>query len=108
MSEVKTFKAMAIPPPESKAMEGPKIDINKLFGREIVVHRFCLEPSKLPPKVPGVLEKCLWLQITLNGAKHVLFSGSRYLQFQIQKIPADGFPFSTTIVKKDNDSHQFT
>jgi len=102
---VKSFKSLAVPPVTSMGMEGPKIDVNKLFGREIVVHKASIEPSRLPGKEN---EKCLWLQISVSGAKHVVFSGSVYLMKQIKAVAEEDFPFSTTIVKKDNDSHQFT
>lgn len=103
--EVKEFKALGVKPPESKALIGPRIDINKLFGREITVLYVNIEPSKLPGKEG---EKCLYIQITVNGAPHVLFSGSRYLLEQAKQIPPEGYPFRTIIMKGDNDSHQFT
>lgn len=103
--QLKSFKDLAIQSPEIIGMEGPKIDVNKLFGREIIVHGCSIGPSKLPGKEDT---KCLTLQISLDGNKRVVFSGSKYLLETCQQIPKEAFPFTTTIVKKDNDSHQFT
>lgn len=105
MSEVKSFKDLGVAAPPSAAMEGPKIDINKLFGREIIVYSFHLKPTQLKDVLNPV---CLWMQISVDGNKRVVFSGSSYLQKMISDIPPDGFPFRTVIVKKDNDSYQFT
>lgn len=106
MNEVKSFKELGVSAPESEALEGPKIDINKLFGREIIIHKFLLKPSKIKESGNPV---CLWMQISLDGTKRVVFSGSSYLQKMIAQIPnPEGFQFRTVIVKKDNDSHQFT
>lgn len=103
--QLKSFKDLALDIPPPQGMEGPKIDMNKLFGREITVHGFDIKPSTLPGK-EGT--KCLHLQIALEGNKRVVFSGSKYLMEVIAKVPKDAFPFRTIIVKKDNDSHQFT
>lgn len=103
-TQLKSFKDLAVKLPETSGMEGPKIDINKLFGREIIVHRHTIGPSKYPEK--GA--ECLTLQISLDGTKRVVFSGSKYLIEICKKIPIESFPFKTTIIKADNDSHQFT
>jgi hypothetical protein len=46
-------------------------------------------------------------QIESDGSKRVLFSGSSYLMDMIQKVPKEGFPFTTTIVK-NNEHLEFT
>jgi hypothetical protein len=51
--------------------------------------------------------KCLYLQIEIGQAKHVLFTGSAGLMDQIEKVPRDKFPFKTTIVR-ENEMFQFT
>lgn len=102
---LKSFKDLAIEAPISIGMEGPKIDMQKLFGRQIVVHDYSIGPSKIPGKENT---QCLTLQISLDGNKRVVFSGSKYLIDTCLKIPKESLPFSTTIIKADNDSHQFT
>ena len=79
---------------EQKSFTGEKVSINRVLNREIVVHAFKIEDSKYEGKR-------LSLQISLSGTKHVLWSGSTFLQEMIQRIPADGFPFETTIVEVD-------
>ncbi len=103
--QIKSFKDLAIAEPVNVGMQGPKIDMHKLFGRQIVVHDYSIAPSKIAGKEHT---QCLTLQISVDGNKRVVFSGSRYLIDTCVKIPKDALPFSTTIVKKDNDSHQFT
>jgi hypothetical protein len=44
--------------------------------------------------------KCLHLQISCNGEKHIVFTSSSGLIDAILQIPGDGgFPFSTTIIQ---------
>jgi len=76
----------------------------KVLNKEIEVHRFRIEPSKYPEKGNG---KRLDMEILVDGVKRVLFSGSVILQEVIQKIPAESFPFKTTIVK-ENERLEFT
>jgi len=106
MSEVKSFKSFkdfGISIPESDALQGPKIKVDKLFGRKILVHRYVLKPSKV---IIGTT--CMWMQISLDGDMRVVFSSSTYLQKMIAEVPyPEGFPFNAVIVRKDNDSHQF-
>ncbi len=98
-----SFKQFNIKAPE-RGFEGEKIKISKVLNREIVVHRFKIEDSKVFKK--GV-DKCLHLEITINGNKHVLFTGSTGLLDAIKQVPADGFPFKTIIVE-ENDRYIFT
>lgn len=106
MNNIRNFSELGIAPPETMAMIGPKIDINKLIGRKIIVHAFSINPSKIKDKENTT---CLWMQISLDdGSKRVCFSGSNYLQQMIKQIRPEEFPVRTTIVKKDNDSYQFT
>jgi hypothetical protein len=105
MTLVKDFKDLGIKLPESQALEGPKIEIAKLFGKQITVHAFRIGPSKHPDELGA---KCLTLQITVDGTKRVVFTGSRYLREQIEHVGPEGLPFRTVIMKQDNDSIQFT
>lgn len=73
---------------------GDKIKIKNILNRKITVHAFKLGPSK------HFNNKCLHLQIAVNGNKHVCFSGSTKLIEQIQQVPVNGFPFETTIVSE--------
>lgn len=86
---------------ETKAFTGDKIKIDRLLNREITVLAFRIEKSKHNDG------DCLYLQIQLNGNTHVVFTGSIVLMSMIKKVPADAFPFQTTIVK-ENDAYQFT
>ncbi len=89
----------------SIGFEGDKIKMSKILNREIVVHHYKIEDSKIF-KDHGS-GKCLHLQISFNNEKHILFTGSSGLIETIQKVPENGFPFSTTIVE-ENERFSFT
>lgn len=89
----------------TKGFEGEKIKISKILNREIVVHEFKIEESKLfKEKGTG---KCLHLQISFNEEKHIIFTSSGGLINAIQQIPESAFPFMTTIIE-ENDRFIFT
>jgi len=89
----------------SKNFEGDKIKMSKILNREIVVHAFKIEESKVF-KERGT-GKCLHLQISFNNEKHIVFTGSSGLIEVIEQVPASGFPFTTTI-KQENERFLFT
>lgn len=90
---------------ESQAFEGDKIKMSRILNREIVVHHFKIEDSKVfKEKGSG---KCLCLQISFDNRKHIVFTGSTGLIEVVQKIPENGFPFTTTIIE-ENDRYLFT
>lgn len=89
----------------TKGFEGNKIKISKILNREIIVHHFKIEDSKIfREKGTG---KCLQLQISIDEAKHVIFTSSTGLIEAIKQIPGAGFPFSTIIIE-ENDRYAFT
>jgi hypothetical protein len=100
---MKQFKEMGITA-ERKSFVGDKIKLERILNREITVHDFKVEPSKITDKGNG---KCLYLQIELKDDKHVVFTSSIYLQDMISQVPRSDFPFKTTIVKV-NDHFEFT
>ena len=99
------FSQFNITTAATKGFEGEKIKISKVLNREIVVHDFKIEESKLfKEKGTG---KCLHLQISFNDEKHIIFTSSGGLINAIQQIPEGEFPFITTIVE-ENDRYNFT
>ena len=89
----------------SKGFEGDKIKMSKILNRQIIVHGFRIEESKMfNDRGSG---KCLHMQISVNDEKHIIFTGSSGLIDAIQQVPFDGFPF-TTIIIKDNERFSFT
>ena len=99
---MKNFKDLGVSPTKP-VLQGEKIKIDRVLNKEIIVHSYEIKDSKYD-RGNG---KCLYIQIELDGQKRVLFTGSGVLMETIQKVPADAFPFTTTIVK-DNDRFQFT
>lgn len=84
--------------------EGDKIKMSKILNKEIVVHHYKIEPSKVfADRGTG---QCLHLQISLNNEKHIVFTSSSGLIEQIQQVPQEGFPFTATIVEQ-NDKYLF-
>jgi hypothetical protein len=98
---MKKFSEFGIQP-DTKKLIGEKIKIAKVFNIDITVDDFRIEDSRIKTG-----EKCLWLQIELKGEKRVIFTSSKSLIHQIQKVPATGFPFTTKIIE-DNDTYEFT
>lgn len=84
--------------PESKSFEGDKIRIERVVNKEIVVEAFKIEESKYKDRGNG---KCLYLQVHVDNAKRVLFTGSVTMQEMINKVKKDDFPFTTTIIKQE-------
>ena len=92
--------------PSVKGFEGDKIKIAKLFDREIIVHDFRIEDSKVKEFREKGTGKCLHLQIELNGEKRIVFTSSSSLIEVIQQVPKTGFPFLTKIVR-ENERFKF-
>jgi hypothetical protein len=88
----------------TKGFEGDKIKISKILNKEIVVHDFKIEDSKIFTD-RGTC-KCLHLQISIADVKHVLFTSSGGLIEAIEQVPRNEFPFSATIIE-DNDRFKF-
>ncbi len=87
--------------PQIKVFVGEKIPIKKVVGQSINVLDFDIRPSKTKEGTD-----CLYLQIEKSGEKRVIFSGSKVLMDQIQRVPEGKFPFSTVI--RENDYYEFT
>jgi hypothetical protein len=91
--------------PTAKGFDGDKIKMAKILNKEIIVHTFRIDDSKcFKDRGTG---KCLNLQITFNGEKHIVFTSSSGLIDAIQQIPEEGFPFTTTIIQ-ENERFVFT
>lgn len=88
--------------PEINAFVGDKIKIDRIINVPITVHDFKIEASTVKEGT-----KRLTLQIEKNQTKHIIFTGSKVLQQQIEKVPKDKFPFTATIIK-DNEYFEFT
>lgn len=102
MTQIKSFKDLGIAPADI-GLVGEKIKIDKVLDKQITVQKFTIRPSKYTEKGNG---QCLKIQILYGEENRVIFTGSGSLMETIQKIPADAFPFTTTI-KKENDCFQF-
>lgn len=89
---------------QHKSFEGDKIRIDKILNKQIVVEDYKSAESKFKEKGSG---KLLTLQIIVDNAKRVLFTGSTSLIEMIEQVPKEKFPFITTIVK-ENERFEFT
>ena len=90
-----------------KGFEGNKIKMARILNREIVVHAYKIEDSKVQAFREKGTGKCLHLQISVENDMHVVFTSSSGLIEMIQMVPEDKFPFTTTIVE-ENDRYKFT
>jgi len=93
---MKSFKEFGIKP-ELLSMTGEKIKIAKILNREITVHDYRIEESKFKKENNS---RCLYLQISIDGMKHIVFTGSFVLTSMISKVNKEDFPFSTMITKE--------
>lgn len=91
--------------PQRKAFQGDKIKMDRILNKQIVIEAFKVEPSKaFPEKGSG---KCLTLQIIVDNAKRIVFTGSGSLIEMIEQVPIGSFPFSATIIK-ENEQLEFS
>lgn len=95
------FKDFGIKP-KLNSFTGDKIKIDRILNTEITVLQYKIEDSK---KKPGT--KYLTLQIEKSGTRHVIFTSSTVLTEMIKQVPADKFPFKTTIIK-ESEHLEFT
>lgn len=98
---MKSFKEFGIKP-ETKGLIGEKIKMSKILNRSITVVGFLVKPSIYEGK-----GRCLHMQIVIDNENRVVFVGANMLIEQIQKVPAEGFPFTTTIAN-ENNRYEFT
>ena len=91
----------------SKALDGDRIDIDRIFNQKITVQDFIIKDTKISGYKEKGAEKCLYLQILFKGEQRVIFTGSINLMEVIQKVPRESFPF-TTIIIKENKRYKFT
>jgi putative transposon-encoded protein len=98
--QTKQFKDFGLEP-ESKPFSGDKIDLIKILNTPVTVHACKIVPST---KTTGL---CLHLQIEHKTEKRVVFTGASALIDVAKRFPENAFPFTTTIVKKDQ-RYEFT
>lgn len=99
---MKQFKDLGITT-EARGFTGDKIKIHKIFGKEIVIHKFAIKDSKYEDGN----DKCLHMQISIGDKKHVIFTGSNSLMDAIKKVDTADFPFMTKIIEQD-ERFEFT
>jgi hypothetical protein len=98
------FKDMGIAP-TIKSFQGEKIKIERVLNCEIQVCDYKIEDSKLDNKKGN--GKCLYLQIKFGNEYRIIFTGSAVLMNMVERVDKLKFPFTTTIVKR-NDHFEFT
>lgn len=82
---------------EARPLDGEKISIAKVIGREIVLIGYKVVTSKYKESNSP---ECLTLQFELDEERRILFTGSKILIEQMEKY-GDEIPFSTVIKKID-------
>lgn len=91
---MKKFKDFNIVPVATNPLIGQKIKMSKVLNRKIIVHAFRIRDSDYTGKRVDI-------QIEMAGVMHVIFSGSKVLKGTLEKIPAEDFPFETTIEEEN-------
>ncbi len=93
---------------EERKMVGDKIEIYKVLNLPVSVLDYEIKPTKIEDNKTKGNGMCLKLQIDLKGVKRVIFTSSVKLQDQINQAGREKLPFSTTIIKAEDDSFRFT
>lgn len=86
---------------------GEKIKIKKILEKEIIVHDFKINDSKIYKSGDGNYKECLCLQLEINNEKHILFSSATTLIDAIKMVNKSDFPFKT-IISENNEHYMFT
>lgn len=82
---------------EESPLDGGKIKLDDLLNRELTVTGYKIRVSRFKEKGSG---RCLTLQVEIDNAKHVAFTGSQVLIEQMEKY-GHQLPFLVTIKKID-------
>jgi hypothetical protein len=101
------FSQFNIEPPE-KGFEGKKIKMSRVLNKEIVILDFRIEDTKIDSYREKGSDKCMYLQVSIEDDKHVIFTSGKALIEIIQKIPRESFPFTTTIIEETFGKYLFT
>lgn len=94
MSPAKRFADFA---QESAPLDGDKIKIEQVLGKEVRVIGYSIRKSRYEKNRSG---KCLLLQIDIEGERRLLITGSDVLIEQMEKY-GEQIPFLATIKKID-------
>ena len=86
---------------EPKHFTGKKISMFEVLNQPIKVLAFKEAPSNYKEKIR------IDIHIEFEGEKRLLWSNSVFLRDMINKVPSNGFPFTTTI-KKVEECLKFT
>lgn len=82
---------------EQKPLDGDKIKVEQVLNIEVEIIGYRVTRSKYEKNKSG---KCLQLQMEIDGAHRVLFTGSDVLIEQMEKY-GEQVPFRTTVKKID-------
>jgi hypothetical protein len=85
----------------NKGLKGEKIKIDRVLNRQVTIRGYQIVDSKFEGK-----GKRLDLEIEVDKADRVIFTGSVVLMDMIAQVPKEEFPFQATIVK-ENDRYEF-
>ena len=103
MEELKKFSDLNVKVNKPKVLSGQKQPLRYVLDKQITVYGFEIKPSKYPNKS----ENCLKMQYKHEDKMYVAFSIAKHLMQILQTLPEDAFPFTTTIINK-NEIYEFT
>jgi hypothetical protein len=95
----KSFSQLGV---KSKNLTGDKIEVPNVIDKLITVLDYRIKDSKF-----GRHGMCLHMQMIIEGETRVMFSGSGVLMEDIEKVPKEDFPFTTTIIKIPINTKEF-
>ncbi len=97
ITQFKNLKGIKPPP---VALVGKKIAIEEVLNKIIIVHHYRVKQSKFYES-----GQCIYIQISFENEKRVLFTGSYGLLHYLEQIQPDQFPVEATIIKDNKWFH---
>ena len=81
---------------------GDKIAIKNIINKNILLKSYKISKSKFEDKI------CLTIQINVDNQDRIIFTSSKNLMIQIEKIKKEDFPVETKIEMLNNNGYIFT
>ncbi len=86
---------------ERKSITGDKVKIEDVIGKEIVIHSYAIEDSKIDRFKESGDSKCLYLQFKMNDKDCLVFTRAKGLMEAMEKVGMANLPIMATIVKDE-------
>ncbi len=90
--------------PESNGYVGDFLPIEKILGKNFIIHKYKIIPSKFPESGNGL---ALWIQVTYRDELRVITTNSLPLQLTMKQVTEDMLPREANIIRGENKAFKF-